>query len=104
MLNKTLIYATAFAVLMPSLAFADGDGAIKGAAGGAVAGAIVGGPVGAVIGGGAGAVVGGAATAPDGQRVIVERPVPVQPCASRTTETADSNGNSSVTRTTDCPN
>ena len=104
MLNKTLICAAAFAALMPSLAFADGDGALTGAAGGAVTGAVVGGPVGAVVGAGAGAVIGGAATGPDRQRVIVEHPVPVQPCASRTTETTDSNGNSSVTRSMNCPN
>jgi hypothetical protein len=36
---------------LPTLALADGDGALTGAAGGAVAGAVVGGPVGAAVGG-----------------------------------------------------
>ena len=40
---------------LPTLAFADGNGALTGAAGGAVAGAVVGGPVGAAVGGVAGA-------------------------------------------------
>ncbi len=53
--------ALAFAGL-PTLAFADGNGAVTGAAGGAVAGAVVGGPVGAAVGGVAGGVIGGAAS------------------------------------------
>ena len=49
---------------LPTLALADGDGAVTGAAGGAVAGAVVGGPVGAAVGGVAGGVIGGAASGP----------------------------------------
>src|SRR5580704_14742332 len=49
---------------LPTLALADGDGALTGAAGGAVAGAVVGGPVGAAVGGVAGGVIGGAASGP----------------------------------------
>ena len=49
---------------LPTLAFADGDGALTGAAGGAVAGAVVGGPVGAAVGGAAGGIIGGAASGP----------------------------------------
>src|SRR5271155_4888972 len=44
---------------LPTLALADGDGVLTGAAGGAVAGAVVGGPVGAAVGGVAGGVIGG---------------------------------------------
>ena len=36
---------------LPTLALADGDGVLTGAAGGAVAGAVVCGPVGAAVGG-----------------------------------------------------
>ena len=50
--------------VLPTLALADGDGALTGAAGGAVAGAVVGGPVGAAVGGVAGGVIGGAASDP----------------------------------------
>ena len=49
---------------LPTLAVADGHGAVTGAAGGAVAGAVVGGPVGAAVGGVAGGVIGGAASEP----------------------------------------
>jgi len=108
-MQRTLLLLSAAAMFIASsqFAFADGDGAVKGAVGGAVAGAIVGGPVGAVVGAGAGAVVGGAATGPDGRRVVVVQPVPtppLEPCNLRTTQTSDSNGNSSETRTTNCPN
>ena len=82
-----------------TVAVADDNGALTGAAGGAVTGAIVGGPVGAVVGGVAGAVVGGAATGAP-RPVVVE---PVQPCASRTTTTTNNNtGASRTTQTTDC--
>ncbi len=64
-------------VILPTLAFADGDGALTGAAGGAVAGAVVGGPVGAAVGGVAGGVVGGAASGPaSGPVVVVPRQAP----------------------------
>jgi outer membrane lipoprotein SlyB len=86
-------------VASPSLALADDQGAMTGAAGGAVAGAVVGGPVGAVVGGAAGAVMGGAATGPN-RAVVVE---PGAPCASRTTQTTDNTGYSQKTTTTNCP-
>jgi hypothetical protein len=92
--------ALAFAAL-PTLAFADGDGALTGAAGGAVAGAVVGGPVGAAVGGLAGGVIGGAASGPG---TVVVAPGPA-PCNTRTTTTQDNNTGASVTRqTTDCAN
>jgi hypothetical protein len=86
---------------LPTLAFADGNGALTGAAGGAVAGAVVGGPVGAAVGGVAGGVIGGAASAPG---TVVVAPAPVgPPCNSRTTTTTNNNTGASVTRqTTDC--
>jgi hypothetical protein len=65
-----------------TIAAADDNGALIGAAGGAVTGAVVGGPVGAVVGGAAGAVIGGAATG--APRPVVVEPAP---CASRTTTT-----------------
>ena len=58
---------------LPTLALADGDGALTGAAGGAVTGAVVGGPVGAVVGGVAGAAIGGAASGP-GPVVVAPSP------------------------------
>lgn len=86
---------------LPSLALADGDGVLTGAAGGAVAGAVVGGPVGAAVGGVAGGVIGGAASQP---RPVVVAPGPGAPCNSRTTTTTNNNTGESVTRqTTDCP-
>ncbi len=77
--------ALAFASL-PSLAFADGDGVLTGAAGGAVAGG----------------VIGGAASQP---RPEVVAPGPgAPPCNTRTTTTQNDNTGASVTRqTTDCP-
>ena len=87
---------------LPTLALADGDGALTGAAGGAVAGAVVGGPVGAAVGGVAGGVIGGAASGP---APVVVAPGPAgPPCNSRTTTTTNNNTGASVTRqTTDCP-
>ncbi len=62
-MSKHLIIAGFIGALMlPSLAVAQG-GPAAGAATGAVGGAIVGGPVGAVVGGAAGAIVGGIADA-----------------------------------------
>jgi hypothetical protein len=87
-------------VALPTLAVADGDGALTGAAGGAVAGAVVGGPVGAAVGGVAGGVVGGAASGP---APVVVAPGPGGPCNTRTTTTQNNNTGASVTRqTTDC--
>jgi outer membrane lipoprotein SlyB len=84
-------------VAWSTIASADDNGALTGAAGGAVTGAVVGGPVGAAVGGVAGAVVGGAATG-------APRPEPVQPCATRTTTMTNNNtGSSRTTQTTDCP-
>ncbi len=87
---------------LPSLALADGDGVVTGAAGGAVAGAVVGGPVGAAVGGVAGGVIGGAASQP---RPVVVAPgpgAPVQHAGRRRRQ--NNNTGASVTRqTTDCP-
>lgn len=95
-----LALAGASILVAPTLAIADDNGALTGAAGGAVTGAIVGGPVGAAVGGVAGAVVGGAATGAP-RPVVVE---PAQPCATRTTTTTNNNtGSSRTTQTTDCP-
>jgi len=92
--------ALTFAAL-PTLALADGNGAVTGAAGGAVAGAVVGGPVGAAVGGVAGGVIGRAASNP---RPVVVAPGPGGPCNTRTTTTQNNNTGASVTRqTTDCP-
>jgi hypothetical protein len=86
---------------LPTVALADGNGAITGAAGGAVAGAVVGGPVGAAVGGVAGGVIGGAASGPG---PVVVAPAPVAPCGTRTTTTQNNNTGASVTQqTTDCP-
>ena len=82
-----------------TIASADENGALAGAAGGAVTGAVVGGPIGAAVGGVAGAVVGGAATV-FARPVVVE---PAQPCATRTTTMTNNNtGSSRTTQTTDC--
>src|ERR1700722_3353554 len=89
-------------VAIPTLAVADGDGALTGAAGGAVAGAVVGGPVGAAVGGVAGGVIGGAASGPG--RVVVAPPPDAVPCGTQTTTTTNNNTGASVTRqTTNCP-
>jgi hypothetical protein len=97
---SVLALATATILATGSMAAADDNGALTGAAGGAVTGAIVGGPVGAAVGGVAGAVVGGAATGAP-RPVVVE---PAQPCATRTTTTTNNNtGASRTTQTTDCP-
>ena len=103
-MRGTIIGLSALALAsLPTLAFADGDGAVTGAAGGAVAGAVVGGPVGAAVGGVAGGVIGGAASNP---RPVVVAPGPgdAPPCNTRTTTTQNNNTGASVTRqTTDCP-
>jgi len=94
-------FSTLAIAALPTIALADGDGAVTGAAGGAVAGAVVGGPVGAVVGGAAGAVVGGTASGP---RPVVVAPGPGVPCHTRTTTTQDNNTGASVTRqSTNCP-
>ena len=96
------VFALAGAAILAvsTIASADDNGALTGAAGGAVTGAVVGGPVGAAVGGVAGAVVGGAATG--GPRPVVVEPAP---CASRTTTTTNNNtGASRTTQTTDCAN
>ena len=98
-MGKVASIVLLLAVASPSLALADDQGAMTGAAGGAVAGAVVGGPVGAVVGGMAGATMGGAATGPN-RTVVVE---PGAPCASRTTQTTDNTGYSQTTTTTNCP-
>jgi hypothetical protein len=83
-----------------TIAAADDNGALTGAAGGAVTGAVVGGPVGAVVGGAAGAVIGGATTGPP--RPVVVEPAPA-PCATRTTtQTNNNTGASRTTQATDC--
>jgi hypothetical protein len=94
------VFALAGAAILAvsTIASADDNGALTGAAGGAVTGAVVGGPVGAVVGGAAGAVIGGATTG-------VPRPVVVEsgPCASRTSTTTNNNtGASRTTQATDC--
>ena len=75
---------------LPTLAVADGDGALTGAAGGAVAGAVVGGPVGAAVGGVAGGVIGGAASDP--------RPVVVAPPPGASRATANNNHHKTTIR------
>jgi hypothetical protein len=88
---------------LPTLAFADGDGAVTGAVGGAVAGAVLGGPVGAAVGSAAGGIIGGAASGPPAGPVVVA-PAPGAPCGTRTTTTTNNNTGASVARqTTDCP-
>ena len=92
--------AGAAILALSTIASADDNGALTGAAGGAVTGAVVGGPVGAAVGGMAGAVVGGAATGAP-RPVVVE---PAQPCATRTTTMTNNNtGSGRTTQTTDCP-
>jgi hypothetical protein len=94
-------FSTLALTALPTVALADGDGALTGAAGGAVAGAVVGGPVGAAVGGVAGGVIGGAASGPG---PVVVAPAPCAgPCNTRTTTTTNNNTGASVTRqTTDC--
>jgi hypothetical protein len=103
-MRRTIIGLSILAIAaLPTVALADGDGAVTGAAGGAVAGAVVGGPVGAAVGGVAGGVIGGAASGP-GPGPVVVAPGPA-PCNTRTTTTQDNNTGASVTRqTTDCAN
>jgi hypothetical protein len=88
---------------LPTLAFADGNGAVTGAAGGAVAGAVVGGPVGAAVGGAAGGIVGGAASGPGPGPVVVAPPQGPAPCSSRSVTRSDSEGNSVTHQATNCP-
>jgi hypothetical protein len=98
-MRSMIIGLSALAITaLPTLALADGDGVVTGAAGGAVAGAVVGGPVGGVAGG----VIGGAASQP---RPVIVAPDPGgPPCNSRTTTTTNNSTGDSVTRqTTDCP-
>jgi len=99
-MRLTVLALVGAAVLVaPTLAIADDNGALTGAAGGAVTGAIVGGPVGAAVGGAAGAVIGGAATGTP-RPVVVE---PGRPCATRATTTTNNNtGSSRTVQTTDC--
>jgi hypothetical protein len=107
MRTKIIALSAAAALFtLPQIAWADGDGAVKGGVGGAVAGALVGGPVGAAVGGAAGMAVGGAASGPDHPVVVVQpdaQPAPgtvierraadVPPGASDTrTVTHDENG------------
>jgi hypothetical protein len=101
-MRRIIIGLSALAIsALPTLALADGDGALTGAAGGAVTGAVVGGPVGAVVGGVAGAAIGGAASGPG---PVVVAPEPAR-CNTRTTTTQNNNTGASVTRqTTDCAN
>src|SRR5271157_2943285 len=88
---------------LPTLALADGDGALTGAAGGAVAGAVVGGPVGAAVGGVAGGVIGGAASGPGpGPVVIAPPPGQAVPCSTRSVTRTDSEGNSVTHQATNC--
>ena len=82
---------------LPTVALADGDGAVTVAAGGAVAGAVVGGPVGAAVGGVAGGVIGGVGPGTRAGR----RRAWAGPATDDTTQ--DNNTGASVTRqTTDC--
>lgn len=100
-MRALIIGLSAMAIALPTVALADGNGAVTGAAGGAVAGAVVGGPVGAAVGGVAGGVIGGATSGPG---PVVVAPGPAS-CATRTTTEQDNNTGASVTRqTTDCPN
>ena len=69
-------FSTLAIAALPTIALADGNGALTGAAGGAIAGAVVGGPVGAAVGGVAGGVIGGAASGP-GTVVVAPEPGPV---------------------------
>src|ERR1700678_639631 len=98
-MRGVIIGLSALAVMaLPSLALADGNGVVTGAAGGAVAGAVVGGPVGAAVGGVAGGVIGGAASQP-GPVVVAPGPGAV-PCGTQTTTTTNNNTGASVTRQT----
>jgi hypothetical protein len=87
---------------LPTLALADGNGAVTGAAGGAIAGGVVGGPVGAAVGGAAGGIIGGAASGHERRPVVVAPPGPAAPCSSRSVTRTDSEGNSVTHRATNC--
>jgi hypothetical protein len=95
-------FSTLAIAALPTIALADGNGALTGAAGGAVAGAVVGGPIGAAVGGVAGGVIGGTASGP-GTVVVAPGPVQEGPCNTRTTTRSDSDGNSVTHQTTNCP-
>jgi hypothetical protein len=98
-------FSTLVIAALPTVALADGNGAVTGAAGGAVAGAVVGGPVGAAVGGVAGGIIGGAASGPRPEPVVVAPApgaVPVGPCSTRTTTRSDDAGNSVTHQTTNC--
>jgi hypothetical protein len=70
MSNRVILAAAILTISsLPLSAYAQGSGAVPGAAGGAAAGAAVGGPVGAAVGGAAGAALGGALTADESARV-----------------------------------
>jgi hypothetical protein len=102
---RNLMLAGIFALALPSLALADGDGAVKGAVGGAVAGAVVGGPVGAAVGGAAGMAVGGAVSGPQPVVVAPQPVIVAPPCNTQTTTTTDNTpGASATTQSTNCPN
>ena len=100
-----IIAVSALAIAtLPTLALADGNGAVTGAAGGAVAGAVVGGPVGAAVGGAAGGIIGGVTSGPGPGPVVVAPPLgPAVPCSSRTVTRSDSAGNSLTHQMTNCP-
>jgi uncharacterized protein YcfJ len=83
---------------LPTLALADGNGAVTGAAGGAIAGGVVGGPVGAAVGGAAGGIIGGATSGHEHRPVVVAPP----PCSSRSVTRTDSEGNSVTHQATNC--
>lgn len=102
-MRKTLIVAAFAASLLPFAAQASGDGAAAGAVTGAVGGALVGGPVGAVVGAGVGGVVGGVTTGPEKGTVVVPETTGSVECTSRTTTTQNAYGDTTTTRSTNCP-
>lgn len=96
---STLAIAT-----LPTLALANGAGAMTGAAGGAIAGGVIGGPVGAAVDGAAGGIIGGTASGPGPDWVVVApAPPPRVPCGARTATRSDSAGDSLTHQTTNCP-
>jgi hypothetical protein len=101
MMKLILPAAAALCLAAASPAFADGNGAVTGAAGGAVTGAVVGGPVGAAVGGAAGAVVGGAMSGPDKTDTVVVQPDPG--CRTTTVQRQDAVGNTDTVQKSNCP-